>query len=116
MNKGQKKYIKRNIHELFSRSLEGRRFMRVLEKIMKFSKYADWYISNAKKIKNWRQVLMHLHVEYVKCLGKPDKCILIRQFICKWFKYNLAIILPWNYHLLALNMDNFGLYQQLISY
>ena len=49
MTNKREKYLKRNIHQLFSRSIEGRRFIRVIEKIIKFSKYADWCISNIKR-------------------------------------------------------------------
>lgn len=126
----REKYLKRNIHQLFSKSIEGRRFIRVIEKIIKFSKYADWCISNIKRKlkidfclvdiqdKKWKEVLGYLKMKYFKCLGKRkifDKCKYIREFIYKWYRYNLDIILPWNFSL-SFNSDKFGLYQQIISY
>ena len=122
------KYIKRKIQSKLNNDIHGRQIRRLIERIIKFSIYTEYYLNKIKPNRNtdllmprnvnddiegWKRALEHLRIKYLKDFRKFYFCKNTKLFIYKWFVFNLVAIVTWSFKLCDINSYNCFILLQL---
>lgn len=124
------KYIKRKMQAKLNNDIHGRQIRRLIERIIKFSIYTEYYLNKIKPNRNttyaprnvnddiegWKRALEHLGIKYLKDFRKFYSCENTKLFIYKWFVFNLVAIVPWSFKLCDINSHNCFILLQLKKY
>lgn len=127
MEKSKKcdKYLRRKMYAELNNDVYGKQIRRLIERFIKFNRYTEYYLNklkpNRKKsmsviddVEGWEKAVQHLKIKYLKDFKKFYLCKRTKEFVRKWFVFNIKIRLPWTFTLSSTNMDKSWILIQLI--
>lgn len=123
MNNKRDKYVRRKMQSKLNNDIYGRQIRRLIERIIKFSTYTEYYLNKIKPnrkdtiiddISGWERAVKHLRIKYLKDFRRFYFCKNTKVFIYKWFRLNIEMIVPWSFTINDINRNKSFILLQLI--